>query len=123
MGHISCIICAYNEAGRIGKVLSAIVGNPIFGEIIVVDDGCTDDTGKLARAHPNVSLISHSPNRGKSYALARGVLAARFEHVMLLDADLLGLHSRHTEALADPVLRGIVDTSISLRGNSLPFTE
>ena len=120
-GRISCIICAYNEGERIRHVLDAIVGNPIFGEIIVVDDGCTDNTGTQVRAHPNISLVSYMPNRGKSYALARGLLMARCEYIMLLDADLLGLDSRHIEALAGPVLRESADVSISLRGNSLPL--
>jgi hypothetical protein len=40
---------------------------------------------------------------------------------MLLDADLSGLQSRHIEALAEPVLSGSADISISLRGNSLSF--
>lgn len=121
IGQISCIICAYNESGRIGQVLSTVVGDPLFGEIIVVDDGCTDDTSAQARAYQNISLVSYSPNRGKSYALARGILAARCDHVMLLDADLLGLHSGHIQALAGPVLSNSADISISLRGNSLPL--
>ena len=37
-GRISAIVCAYNEVDRIGRVLETIVGHPLFGEVIVVDD-------------------------------------------------------------------------------------
>lgn len=116
---VSCIICAYNEADRISTTLEAIVGNPLFGEIIVVNDGSTDATAAQVASFPDVIQISFAANRGKSHAMAEGLRAARFDQVMLLDADLSGLKARHIEALARPVLTGSADISISLRGNTL----
>ncbi|HEY2662222.1 MAG TPA: glycosyltransferase family 2 protein [Caulobacteraceae bacterium] len=116
---ISCVICAYNEADRIGPVLAAISGHPLFAEIIVVDDGSTDDTAAKVSAFDGVTLISYPINRGKTYALARGVEAATCDHLMLLDADLAGVGAADIQALADPVLRGSADVSLSLRSNSL----
>jgi glycosyltransferase involved in cell wall biosynthesis len=117
---VSCVICAYNEADRIGAVLEAVVGHPMIDEIIVVDDGSTDGTGARVRAFPSVRLISVFPNAGKTRALARGIAAATSDYVMLLDADLEGLTVEDIDELATPVLDGEADISISLRGDTLP---
>jgi cellulose synthase/poly-beta-1,6-N-acetylglucosamine synthase-like glycosyltransferase len=44
---LSCIIPAYNEAARIGAVLDAVLGHPWIDEVIVVDDGSTDQTARV----------------------------------------------------------------------------
>lgn len=116
---LSAVICAYNEAGRIGDVLQAAVRNPHIGEIIVVDDGSSDATAAEALSFAGVTLLANGENRGKSWSLARGVAACTFDHVMLLDADLVGLSVDHLTSLAAPVLDGVADVTISLRRDSL----
>jgi hypothetical protein len=116
---ISCVICAYNEANRIDRVLQAVSRHPVLHEIIVVDDGSTDATIAMAAAFQDVTIISLWPNGGKTSALATGVAAASGDYVMLLDADLVGLAAADVSALAAPILSGEADSSISLRGDSL----
>jgi glycosyltransferase involved in cell wall biosynthesis len=116
---ISCIVCAFNEAPRIAAVLAVATAHPQLHEVIVVDDGSTDDTAEVVRGFPTVRLISSPVNRGKSFAMATGVAAARSDLLMLLDADLQGLSGEHITALAAPVLAGVTDVSLSLRQNSL----
>jgi glycosyltransferase involved in cell wall biosynthesis len=116
---ISCIVCAYNEAERIDRILQAALRHPLISEVIVVNDGSTDDTHARVAAHPEVRLISYPDNRGKTHALACGIAAARCDHLMFLDADLTGLEPEDLDALAAPVLSGEADVSMSLRGNSL----
>jgi len=115
---LSAVICAYNEAGRIGHVLKSVVHHPFIGEVIVVDDGSSDATAAEARSFAGVTVLTNTQNRGKSWSLARGVAACSFDHVMLLDADLVGLSPDHLTSLAAPVLDGDADVTISLRRDS-----
>ena len=116
---ISCVVCAYNEADRIRHILDAVRNHPALCEVIVVNDGSTDDTEKLLRDYQGIQLISYSPNRGKTYAMSRGIAAAKGDYIMLLDADLTGVRPADVQALADPVVSGKAEVSISLRSNSL----
>jgi len=116
---ITCVICAFNEAPRIGAVLAIASAHPLLQEIIVVDDGSTDDTATIVQGYPSVKLISYPENRGKSFAMATGLTAAKSDIIMLLDADLKGLTFENISELAFPVLSGAADVSMSLRQNSL----
>ncbi len=118
-GKISCVVCAYNEAERIGAILEAVNRHPALLEVIVVNDGSTDATAALLAQYPHIKVISYSPNRGKTYALSRGIALAKGEYLMLLDADLAGVRPADIQALADPVMDGWAEVSISLRANSL----
>lgn len=96
---LSIIIPAYNEGERLGRGLSRIreyfasqrVGIAEI-EIIVVDDGSTDDTARIAqdweREMPSLRLVSNGENRGKGYSVRHGMLEARGRIAMFTDADL-----------------------------------
>ena len=116
---ISCVICAYNEADRIENILDAVSNHPSLIEVIVVNDGSTDATEEILRTRTDIILITYTKNKGKTFAMSEGIAAAQGELVMLLDADLLGLTSADIDALAQPVLAGVADVSMSLRRNSL----
>jgi glycosyltransferase involved in cell wall biosynthesis len=116
---LSCIICAYNEADRIGAVLAVACGHALIHEVIVVNDGSTDATASEVRRFAGARLIASAFNRGKTAALAAGVAAAQGDYLLLLDADLEGLTAHDLSALAAPVMARKADSSISLRGDSL----
>jgi cellulose synthase/poly-beta-1,6-N-acetylglucosamine synthase-like glycosyltransferase/peptidoglycan/xylan/chitin deacetylase (PgdA/CDA1 family) len=89
LGPVSIVVPAYNEAVNIAATLRSLVATdyPQF-EVIVVDDGSTDETAEIVRrlALPRVRLI-RQPNAGKPAALNRGIAAARGLLLVLVDAD------------------------------------
>lgn len=60
-------------------------------EIILVDDGSTDDTLKiakeLAKKNKNIRVVSHTPNRGYGAALREGLSAAKYKYIVFADGD------------------------------------
>lgn len=115
---ISCIIPAYNEAVRIGEVLTSVVGHPLIDEVIVVDDGSTDGTAEVVEQIAGLRLIRQVPNKGKTWAVTVGINEAKGSHLLLVDADLLGLSPDDLTRLITPVRDGAADVSISLRRNA-----
>ncbi|MBI4023002.1 glycosyltransferase family 2 protein [Candidatus Berkelbacteria bacterium] len=92
----SLVIPAYNEAGRLPKTLQEIAAyahrHPTWSlEVIVVDDGSTDETSEVVHATRQLpfrlSLLQHPTNRGKGAAVRTGLSAARGSWVLILDAD------------------------------------
>lgn len=115
---ISCVVPIYNEGSRAGKVLKILSNHPLVDELIVVNDGSTDNSEEVIKKFKKIRLISHHPNRGKSYAVMKGIEKSKNNIIMLIDADLIGLTSRDISSLIKPVLSGEADVSMSLRGNA-----
>ena len=94
MTQVSVVIPMRNEAPNlapvVGGILEACAGLDAF-EVIVVDDGSTDETATLARdmivADPRIRLIRHQQSAGQSAAIHSGVLAARAPVICMLDGD------------------------------------
>jgi glycosyltransferase involved in cell wall biosynthesis len=118
MKRVTCIIPAYNEALRIRRVVDVARETAEVTEVIVVNDGSTDDTARILAEYSDIRVIAISPNGGKSNAVARGIQEAQGEYLLFLDADLVGLTPEAVSALINPVIQERADISISLRGNA-----
>ncbi len=114
---ISVVIAALNEAPRISDVLKIVTKSPLIDEIIVVNDGSTDNTSEIVKKF-NVILIENKNNIGKTLSVKKGLEKSKNDIIMLLDADLQGLSVKSIESLIEPVQRGLVDWTLSLRSNS-----
>ncbi len=93
---LSVVIPAHNEESRIPGTLRAVssylANNFEEYELIVVDDGSSDDTASVVetsgREFKNISLISYPANSGKGYAVRKGVLSSKGSLLLICDADL-----------------------------------
>lgn len=91
---LSVIIPAYNESERIGSTIKSIdsylskKGHKY--EMIVVDDGSKDNTIEVAKSvgSDKVKVVSLGGNRGKGFAVWKGLTLARYGHALFSDADL-----------------------------------
>ncbi len=119
----SCIIPAYNEWPRIGKVLETVLACPELSEIVVVDDGSTDTTWNVISTFedPRLRKIQLEKNGGKTCAVFTGIRASTGTHLVFIDSDLIGLKPEHITALITPVRNKESDVSFSIRTNSLPI--
>jgi glycosyltransferase involved in cell wall biosynthesis len=81
----SVIVPAFNEGAAIGEVVSTLAAAP-WREIIVVDDGSTDDTGARAAAAGAV-VVRHPYNKGNGAAVKTGLRAASGAYVLIVDGD------------------------------------
>ena len=107
---LSIIIPVHNEEKTIGDLLKIVsnVGYGITYEIIVVDDGSTDNTLKILKnikKQINFKIISYKNNRGKGYASRIGLKHATGEIVIFQDADL-EYNPHQIQGVINPIIKG-----------------
>jgi hypothetical protein len=125
---ISVVLPAFNEAGILDQNLAELLRytqtlQPAYRfEFILVNDGSSDDTPRLAAAlaasHPDIALVNHASNRGLGAALRTGFEHAHGDVIVTLDLDLSyappvigalleALAQQHADiAVASPYLKG-----------------
>lgn len=86
----TCIVIpTYNNAGTVGQVIEDV--QKYCKDIIVVNDGCTDDTSSILNSFGDaIDVIEYGRNKGKGYALIQGFNRAKakgYTHVITIDAD------------------------------------
>lgn len=92
MKQLSIIIPVYNEEGTIDEVLRRVFAVKLYGwkkQVIVVDDGSTDNTPEvLASWRKKATIVFQTKNQGKGSAIMEGMKRATGEIILLQDADL-----------------------------------
>ncbi|MEV6867862.1 glycosyltransferase [Streptosporangium subroseum] len=118
MTGVAVIIPAKDEGDRIGATVAAALVLPGVDLVVVVDDGSSDQTGRVAKA-AGARVVRHSRNRGKAAAMESGAEAVRLldgaesRHLLFLDADL-GETARMAAPLIEPVVAGEADMTIAV---------
>lgn len=85
---ISAVIPAFNSAGTIGRAVESVLGQTCRpAEVIVVDDGSTDETADVVRHYDGQVRLLQQKNSGPAAARNRGIENSRHAWVALLDAD------------------------------------
>lgn len=85
-----CVVMpTYNNRGTVGNVVERVL--EFCNDVIVVNDGCTDDTAMvLALFEERITVVHYAENRGKGYAIKRGFQKAKamgFDYAITIDSD------------------------------------
>jgi len=113
---LSIIIPCYNEENLIGSVIDKVVQTPqgfaIEKEIIIVDDGSTDNTpsilGAYAKKYPDIFFFRHEKNKGKGASIKTGLDKATGTIIVIQDSDL-EYDPNDYKKLLQPILDGHAD--------------
>jgi glycosyltransferase involved in cell wall biosynthesis len=116
---VSILVPAFGEQNTIGEVVQRVLAlEELDLELIVIDDGSTDDTVAVARAaaggDPRVRVLAHERNRGKGAAVRTGVADSRGDIVVIQDADM-EYDPRDLPKVLQPLIDGVADVVYGTR--------
>lgn len=104
---VTVIIPAFNEEKNLGQVIEDIKNNEILDEIIVVDNASTDNTAQIAKQYD--AKVVFCEDKGKGYAMEKGLQEAKNEVIVFLDADVKNYDRNVLAILANPIIQKEVD--------------
>ncbi|MDD4752839.1 MAG: glycosyltransferase [Desulfitobacteriaceae bacterium] len=110
---ISAVIPAYNEEHTIADIVTVLTMVPEIKEIIVVSDGSCDNTPDEAR-RAGARVFELAQNMGKGGAMMIGANVARYDIILFLDADLVGLTTNHVRSLIYPIIFNEAEMTIGI---------
>lgn len=103
---LSVIVPVYNEEKTVGTVLQRLLSQKEVGEVVVVDDGSTDNTLQALRKHKDKRVrVFSKDNNGKGSAIRYGLTKVSGKYVLIQDADL-EYDPEDIPALLEPVRKG-----------------
>ncbi|HZU85391.1 MAG TPA: glycosyltransferase family 2 protein [Polyangiaceae bacterium] len=103
---VSFLVPAHNEAATIGEVLDRIASLGLDAQVVVVDDGSTDDTAAIAEAKG--ATVVRQANAGKGAAIRAAIARMDGEIAVIQDADM-EYDPVEVPRLIEPIERGVAD--------------
>ena len=104
---VTVIIPALNEAETIGTVIGLVKRSPLVSDIIVMDDKSHDNTITVAREAG--ATVFTSTSLGKGASMREGILFAKNEFLLFLDADITTYPENIVELMTGPLADGTAD--------------
>lgn len=111
---VSVVIPAFDEAATIGCCVKEALSCLEASEVIVVDDGSSDGTAKVAEA-AGAKVIRHACNAGKAAAMNTGVREASHDVILFMDADVAGYTPQRLSSIVQPVMNGQYEMYVGIR--------
>ena len=99
---------------KILRALDVLLSVKEIDQVIVVDDGSTDQTAAVAR-QTGATVLQLEKNVGKASAMRKGVQATDADIILFCDADVLGFKKEHALALLEPIIKGSVVMAEGIR--------
>jgi len=114
VSRLTVVIPVYNESQSIQTLVRRVMAVPVDKEVVLVDDGSTDNTVRVVEAmllpaYPSIRFLRHDRNSGKGAAIRTGLKEATGDVVIIQDADL-----EYDPADYLPILRCFDDPSVQV---------
>jgi len=103
---ISVIVPAYNEEKAIGELVTRIKKNDIY-EILVINNASTDRTAEVAEEAG--ARVVFCGDKGKGYAMEKGIKEAEGDILIFLDGDIANYHNEIIQLMSNPIIYRDVD--------------
>lgn len=110
-GKIVAVVPVYNEENKIQDTVESLSNIDLIDNIIVVDDGSTDNTYNIVKKL-DVDIIKLEKNSGKGYAIKSAIKNLEYDFLVLVDGDL-GKSSYEIEKLIYPIINNEADVTIA----------
>ena len=109
---VDVVMPARDEAATVAANVRAALGCRYVRDVIVVDDGSSDDTASVAERAGAVVVRRPGSTGSKAHTMADGVRASDADAFLFVDADCTGLAARHLDDVCQPFVDGVVEMSI-----------
>jgi glycosyltransferase involved in cell wall biosynthesis len=102
---VSAIVPVFNEEKTVAGVVKALLESPLIDQVIAVNDGSTDRSREILKGFKDrIVFLNFRNNRGKGFAMAKGIRKAGGKIVTFWDADNTNLNQQHIRSLIEPIL-------------------